>query len=62
MVTKLVAARWVQETLSNRWTPLIERTWAGRHEPGAEASLEDVNETLEFIRYTLEQSRKLETL
>jgi len=62
VVSKPVAARWVQETLSNRWVPLIERTWAGRHNPGAEASREDVSETLEFIRYTLEQSRKLETL
>jgi hypothetical protein len=62
VVSKSAAARWVQETSSNRWMPLIERTWAGRHNPGAEASPEDVNETLEFIRYTLDQSRKLETL
>lgn len=62
VVSKPVAARWAQETLDTRWTPLIERTWTGRHNPGLEASPEDVNETLEFIRYALEQSRKLETL
>jgi predicted nucleotidyltransferase len=62
VVSKPVAARWVQETLDNQWTPLIERTWIGRHNPGLEASSEDVNGTLEFIRYALEQSRKLENL
>ncbi len=61
VASKPVAARWAQESLSNRWMPLIEQTWAGRHNPGLEASPEDVNETLEFIRYALEQSRKLET-
>jgi hypothetical protein len=53
VVSKRVAARWAQETLGERWVPLIERTWAGRHNPGSEASPEDVNGTLEFIRYTL---------
>lgn len=62
VVSKPVAARWAQEALNTRWTLLIEQTWAGRHNPGADASTEDVNETLEFIHYALEQSRKLDTL
>ena len=62
VVSKPVAARWAQEALDNKWTPLIERTWAGRHNPGAEAPPEDVNGTLEFIRYALEQSQKTEAL
>ena len=62
VVSKPVAARWAQETLDNQWTPLIERTWTGRHNPGLEASPDDVNGTLEFIRYALKQSRKLEIL
>ena len=60
VVSKPVAARWAQETLGNRWVPLIEQTWEGRHNPEVDASPEDVNETLEFIRFALEQSRKLE--
>ena len=58
VASKPVAARWARETLGNRWTILIERAWAGRHNPGLEASPGDVNGTLEFIRYALEQSKK----
>lgn len=60
VVSKPVAARWAQETLAVRWSPLIERAWAGRHEPGSKASSDDMNETVEFIRYTLERSRRFE--
>jgi hypothetical protein len=60
VVSKPIAARWAQETLGERWLSLIERTWAGRHDPGSEASSEDVNGTLEFIRYALERSRQCE--
>jgi len=59
VVSKPVAAHWAQETLDNQWTPLIERTWTGRHNPGLEASPDNVHGTLEFIRYALEQSQKL---
>ena len=54
VVSKHLAARWAQENLCNRWEPLIERTWEGRHNPGVDASSEEVNETLGFIRYALE--------
>jgi len=60
VVSKPVAARWAQETLGERWVPLIERTWAGRRNPRSEASSEDVNGTLEFIRYILERSQQFE--
>lgn len=59
IVSKPVAARWAQETLDNQWMPLIERTWTGRHHPGLEASPDDVNGTLAFIRFALEQSQKI---
>ena len=62
VVSKHVAARWAQEALDSEWTPLIERTWAGRHNPGLEASPDDVEGTLEFIRYALEQSQQLAIL
>ena len=62
VVSKPVAAHWAQATLSERWAPLIERTWMGRHNPDSEASSENVNETLEFIRYALERSQQFEIL
>lgn len=55
IVSKQQAARWAEETLHQRWRPLIERTWAGRHDPGADASPDEVYETLDFIRYALER-------
>jgi len=53
VVSKPVAARWAQETLGNRWATLIERAWTGRHNPGLEASPDDVSGTLEFIRFAI---------
>ena len=58
VVSKAVAARWAQETLGERWGPLVERTWEGRHNPGLDASAEDVDGTLDFIRYSLARSRQ----
>lgn len=58
VVSKPAAARWAQETLGERWVPLIERAWVGRHNPGLEASPEDVNGTMAFIRFSLERSRQ----
>jgi hypothetical protein len=60
IVSKQVAAWWAQKTLGEPWAALIERSWAGRYNPQAKASHEDVNGTLDFIRYTLEHSRTLQ--
>ena len=59
IVSKQVAASWAQEMLGEPWMSLIERAWDGRHHPDAEASPEDVNGTLEFIRFTLEHRQTL---
>ena len=56
VASKPVAARWAQETLDPRWIPLIERAWLGRQKAGLKAEPHDVNETLDFIRYTLASS------
>lgn len=56
VASKPVAARWAQETLDPRWIPLIERAWLGRQKGGVKAEPHDVNETLEFIRYTFASS------
>jgi hypothetical protein len=50
VVTKAVAARWAQEKLGARWAGLIERAMRW---PGGE-QLEDLDETLDLIRCTLE--------
>lgn len=54
VVSKPAAARWAQESLGERWAPLIERALAGRHEPESPASAADVSETIAFIHHTLE--------
>ncbi len=51
IVTKPVAARWAQETVDSRWTPLIRSALAwSREEPP------DLEETLAYIGYTCEHS------
>jgi predicted nucleotidyltransferase len=56
VVSKPTAAEWAKRTLNKKWTPLIERAWVGRHHPGLKSEPEDLNGTLDFIRYTLEKT------
>lgn len=58
IVSKPTAARWAQETLGERWRPLIERALEGRHTPQLPAEPEDIAATMDLIRYTLERSRQ----
>lgn len=60
VASKPVAAQWAQETLDERWKPLIERAIVGRQHPESEAISEDANGTMGFIRYTIELSRQFE--
>lgn len=60
VVSKRAAADWATKTLDERWTPLIERTWAARHEPRLPATHEDIDATLDLIRHTLEHARRHE--
>ena len=55
IVSKKFAAEWAKENLDQRWTPLIERAWLGRQNPGLDAQPEDINGTLAMMRYTLQQ-------
>lgn len=61
VVSKPVAARWAKETLGENWVSLIDRAWVGRQNPQLTAPSEDVNGTLDFIRYTLKRSQPFET-
>jgi hypothetical protein len=54
VVSKSVAARWAQEALGERWAALIERALAWQHS----AQLDNLNATLNFIRYTLKRSQQ----
>ncbi|MGE5374171.1 MAG: aminoglycoside adenylyltransferase domain-containing protein [Bacteroidota bacterium] len=54
IVSKNKAAGWVKETQSEKWHGLIDRAWIGRHNPQLPASPEYVNQTLDLIRYALE--------
>jgi hypothetical protein len=56
VVSKPVAARWAQEALGERWTAVIERALAWRHD----AQPDDMKETLALIRYTLERCQQFE--
>ena len=58
VVSKSVAAQWAQQALGERRAALIERALAWRHG----TQLDDLNETLDFIRYTLERSRQCEPI
>jgi len=55
ILPKHAAAKWGKENLKARWTPLIERALLGRQNPSLGADPEDIQETLEMMRYTLGQ-------
>ena len=59
IISKCGAADWAQDSLSKQWTPLIARAWLGRQTSGSDAEPEDVEGTLNFIRYTMEYSQQL---
>jgi hypothetical protein len=59
IVSKPVAARWAQEELGERWTATIERALAWpRGAPSDD--MDEMDETLGLIRYTLERSQQFE--
>ena len=54
IVSKPVAAEWAKENLDKHWTPLIERALVGRQNPSLDAEPEDINGTVDLIRFTME--------
>lgn len=60
VVSKPKAERWVKETVSEKWKALIDRAWVGRHHnPQLTPDTDDINQTLDFIRYALERSQQV---
>jgi predicted nucleotidyltransferase len=56
VASKPAAVQWAQANLDARWSPLIERAWIDRHSPNHAPSPENMAETLELIRFVLDQS------
>jgi predicted nucleotidyltransferase len=56
--TKVEGAEWAKENLDPSWSPLIDRTWAGRPKPEISvrqpADPGDFADTLRFIRYIID--------
>lgn len=57
ILSKPRAAEWAMENLDPRWKPLIERAIVGRQNPNLEADPTDLDETLEMMKYTVQQTR-----
>ena len=58
VVSKPKAASWVKGAVSEKWKALIDRAWIGRHDnPQLTPDVDDIDQTLDFIRYTLEHSQ-----
>ena len=55
VVSKPTAARWAEDALGERWSQIIERARAARHDRPDHGLF---SESLEFIRFTREQTRK----
>jgi len=56
VVSKHKAARWVKETQGEKWSALINEAWIGRHNPQLPASVDNINQTLDLIRYELDKA------
>ena len=59
VATKPTAARWCQERLGLPWSTLIERALEGRQHWDVPLQSEEVQATLDFIRYAIAQLRTL---
>jgi hypothetical protein len=58
VVSKHKAAGWAKEASGGKWNALIDQAWIGRHQPHLMADTDDINQTLELIKYTLERGRQ----
>ncbi len=62
VVSKRKAADWFRETQDRKWHALIDQAWVGRHNPQLPATPEEINQTLDLIRYTLERGEEFRAL
>jgi hypothetical protein len=59
VVSKRRAAEWGREALDTGWASLIDDAWEGRNSGGRACSKEEVNSTLDFIRYARQTGQRL---
>lgn len=61
--SKREGAEWAKATLDPSWSPLIDRAWGGRPNPAVSvrepADPVDFDNTLQFVRYVLDQDPSL---
>ncbi|HMB24266.1 MAG TPA: aminoglycoside adenylyltransferase domain-containing protein [Anaerolineales bacterium] len=57
IIPKQAAAEWAKEHLDAGWQTLIERALVGRQSPWLDAEPEDIQGTLDMMRYMLEQTK-----
>ena len=57
VASKPAAARWAQQSVSQRWAALIARSVAGQHD-GGDAPESDERETVAFVAYTVDHFRQ----
>jgi predicted nucleotidyltransferase len=55
ILPKAAAAEWGIESLDPKWKPLIDRALVGRQNPDLNADPEDIDGTLNMMRYILQQ-------
>ena len=61
IVSKAKAAEWVKQMAGDRWGALIDHAWIGRHSPQLPASSEDIDQTLDFVRFAIASGEKSES-
>ena len=58
VVSKQTAKRWAQDEFGEPWRGLIQRAWEGRLDSSLPDVSDDFQQTLDFIRFTLEHSQQ----
>ena len=59
VTSKLKSASWAKESIGEKWKTLIDQAWEGRHHSQMQADKEDIRQTLDFIKYALEYSQRV---
>lgn len=62
VASKPKSASWVKETTGEKWQTLIDHAWEGRHYPQMPADRENIRQTLDFIKYTLEYDQRVKEM
>ena len=58
ILSKPNAAKWAMDNLDSKWQPLIARAIVGRQNPNLEAESDDIQQTLDMMRYVSDCTTK----